>query len=98
MIVSPDRFLPAKPFQFGLRTLFVGIALLGVLLAIMVHLEPIWSLALVWSLLLVAAHVAGNVWGTRSSARVAVVIRVGRAGPRRGERGHRICAGHACSR
>jgi len=68
MIISTDRSMPAKPFQFGLRALFIGIALLGMLLAIMVRLDPVWSVALAWLLLLVAAHVAGNVWGTRAGA------------------------------
>ncbi len=68
MIVSTDRSMPARPFQFGLRSLFIGIALLGMLLAIMVRLDPVWSAALAWMLLLVAAHVAGNFWGTRSRA------------------------------
>jgi Mg/Co/Ni transporter MgtE len=70
MAVSPDHLLPEKPFQFGMRALFVSIALLGAVLAIMVHLAPIWSMAFGWMLLLVLAHVAGNVWGTRSRAQM----------------------------
>ena len=57
------------PFQFGLRAMFVGVALLSVLFAIMGIVGPVWSTFIVWFLLLLAAHVSGNVWGTRKTLR-----------------------------
>lgn len=57
------------PFQFGLRAMFAGVALLSVLFTIMGIVGPVWSTFLVWFLLLAAAHVSGNVWGTRKTLR-----------------------------
>lgn len=56
----------SAPWQFGLRTLLALIASLSVLFLVMGWLGPIWSLLLFWFLLLTAAHVVGNSWGTRS--------------------------------
>ena len=51
--------------QFGLRTLFVAVTLCAALFAVMSVLGAVVSVALGWFLLLIAAHVAGNAWGTR---------------------------------
>jgi hypothetical protein len=54
-----------RPFQFHLRTLLAMVAMLGVLLAIMGQIGVVWSVVLVWLVLLIAAHVIGNAFGTR---------------------------------
>src|SRR5687767_7600124 len=61
---SADRW-PKLP-QFSLRSLLLAVGLCSVLLAVMNLVGALWSTALVWFLLLVAAHVFGNAWGTRS--------------------------------
>lgn len=63
------RPVERRPFQFGLRAMFVGTALVSVLFAIMGVVGPVGSTFLVWFLLLVAAHVSGAVWGTRKALR-----------------------------
>jgi hypothetical protein len=66
-----ERTEPAeRPFQFGLRSLLIGVTLAGGLLAILVRLDWFWSLGLVWILLLAGAHVAANAWGTKVKQRV----------------------------
>lgn len=62
---SPER----RPFQFGLRAMFVGVGLLSVLFAIMGVVGPMGSTFIIWFLLLVAGHVSGNVSGTRKNGR-----------------------------
>src|SRR5688572_10022756 len=61
----PSSSTPSNLTQFQLRTLFVGVGLLGVVFAI-ARLGG-WgvSLALVTFIALAAAHVVGNVLGTR---------------------------------
>src|SRR5690348_14094405 len=64
------------PWQIGLRTLFVLMALISVLLMIMGMVGLVWSIVLLWFLLLVSAHVVGNSWGKhdRQTAPVAPTI------------------------
>ena len=62
---------PPRPFQFGLRSMFAGVAVLSVLFAVMGALGMVWSVILVWFLLLVVAHVTANAWGTRAGRRGA---------------------------
>jgi len=62
-IADPDRTL--KPPQFTLRTLLVFTAVVAVLLAVMNTIGAMWSLALVFLLVLAAAHVVGNSLGTK---------------------------------
>ena len=61
----------AGPWQFGLRTMFVLMASISVLLLIMGLVGLIWSGVLVWFLLLVAAHVVGNSWSKRDRTHTA---------------------------
>lgn len=58
------------PFQYGLRTMFAGVALLSVLFAVMDAVGIVWSVVLVWFLLLAVAHVTANAWGTKTGRRV----------------------------
>ncbi|HEX7450066.1 MAG TPA: hypothetical protein VF306_21075 [Pirellulales bacterium] len=58
------------PFQFGLRTLFAAVALLSVLFAVMDAVGMVWSVVLVWFLLLAVAHVTANAWGTNTGRRL----------------------------
>jgi hypothetical protein len=44
-------------------------ASVSVLFLVMSWVGPVWSLVLVWLLLLVFAHVFGNAWGTRARQR-----------------------------
>jgi hypothetical protein len=55
-----------RPFQFGLRALLLAMACLSVLFTVMSLVGPMWSTILVWFLVLAAAHVVGNCWGSRS--------------------------------
>ncbi len=51
--------------RFSLRTLLLIVAAMCGLLSLATSLKPIWALVASWGLLMVAAHVAGNVSGTR---------------------------------
>jgi hypothetical protein len=53
-----------NPLQFGTRTLLAGVAALAVLLVVLQQVGTIWAVVIVWFLILVAAHVAGNVRGS----------------------------------
>jgi hypothetical protein len=55
-----------RPFQFGLGTMLIAVAACGVLIAIMQQVGPVWSLAIGWFLMLAAAHVTANAYGTRA--------------------------------
>jgi hypothetical protein len=68
---QPDA--PLKLPQFGLRTMFLVVAALGLLFGVMDMIGPLASSALVLLLALVGLHVAGNVVGTtlRNNAPVA---------------------------
>jgi hypothetical protein len=60
----PSAKLPRPLWpQFTLRTLLFGVALCGVLVAIMDELGPIGSLALAWFLFLGMVHTVANYWG-----------------------------------
>ena len=54
-----------RPWQFGLRTLLVLMASASLLFLVMGMLGLVWSLVLVWLLVLVAGHVLGNTFGVR---------------------------------
>lgn len=62
---DPAQHQPLEAPRFTLRTLLLGMTLLSVLFALMTVLGTVYSVILIWSLLLVAAHVAANAWGTR---------------------------------
>lgn len=62
---DPAQHQPIEAPRFSLRTMLVVVALLSMLFALMSVLETVYSVILIWSLLLVAAHVAANAWGTR---------------------------------
>jgi hypothetical protein len=64
----PDPPLPRPP-QFGMRTLLAFVTLCCVLLGLAGLLGHLWALAISWLVLMTAAHVAGNVWGTRLNRR-----------------------------
>ncbi|HET6882307.1 MAG TPA: hypothetical protein VFI31_19235 [Pirellulales bacterium] len=69
--VSPAAMSPVQfgPVQFGLRTLFLLVAALCGLFAVMHFIGFVWSTILVWVLLLIIAHVTANFWGTRVAPR-----------------------------
>lgn len=60
-----SRPLPLGPPQFGLRTLLLAVSVAAVLLGLSQWLSPIYLAAIVFLLLSVLAHVAGNVIGSR---------------------------------
>jgi MFS family permease len=62
---DPAQHRPIEAPRFSLRTLLLVVTLLSILFAVMSALDQIYSVILVWALLLVAAHVAANAWGTR---------------------------------
>lgn len=53
------------PWQFGLRTLLLLMASMSLLFLVMGTVGLVWSVALVWFLVLVAGHIIGNALGTR---------------------------------
>jgi hypothetical protein len=57
--------LPLGPPQFGLRTLLLAVSIAAVLLGLAQWLSPVYLAAVVFVLLSVIAHVAGNVIGSR---------------------------------
>ena len=61
--------------RFRLRTLLLGIAVLSVLFTLAARLGAVWSVALGWTALLVAAHVLGNAWGTRTTRQMPTLAR-----------------------
>ncbi len=60
-----DRDTTLRPPRFSLRTLFLGITAISLVLAVMVSVGVVGTLGLLLFLLLIAAHVAGNSLGTR---------------------------------
>jgi hypothetical protein len=50
--------------QFGLRAMFTAVAILAVLFAVMGILGPVASVALLFTLVIIGLHVAGNAIGT----------------------------------
>lgn len=67
--------------QFRLRTLLIAFVVISALMAGAVRLGPVWSLAIVWCALLVAAHIVGNAWGTKATARTSRELRAGTHDP-----------------
>ncbi len=57
----------ARPLQFGLRTLFLGVTAMCALLALMGAAGGFWSVMITWFLILVAIHVSANAWGTKAA-------------------------------
>lgn len=72
-----EEFVPDKTndshnfpnWQFSLRTLFISVAVVAGLLAIMAVVNALTSVLLVWFVLLVFCHVAANAWGSKSKRR-----------------------------
>jgi hypothetical protein len=62
---SSDHRSCLRPPQFGLRTLLLLVAAIGVLLALRQWLDPIVIAAILFLALSVFCHVAGNAIGTR---------------------------------
>ena len=60
-----DHDATLKPPQFSLRSLLIGTTVVAVLLALMTVVGTLWSLAILFLVLLMAAHVVGNSLGTR---------------------------------
>ncbi|HEX5445169.1 MAG TPA: hypothetical protein VFW87_15125 [Pirellulales bacterium] len=58
-----------RPFQYRLRTMFAAVAILSMLFAVMDAVGMVWSVVLVWFLLLAVAHVTANAWGSKTSER-----------------------------
>ncbi len=62
-----------RPFQYRLRTMFAAVAILSMLFAVMDAVGMVWSVVLVWFLLLAVAHVTANAWGSRTRERAVAV-------------------------
>lgn len=63
--------LPTLP-RFSLLTLLIVMASISVLFAVMQRIGTAGSVLLVWGLLLIAAHVLANAWGSRRRSRQAL--------------------------
>jgi hypothetical protein len=59
----------ASPLQFSLRTLLLATAVVAVLVVVCQCVGPIWGAAIIWTLVLAAAHVAATARGTRQTRR-----------------------------
>jgi len=57
------------PIQFSLKSLLVLTTLACAAFAVVSRLSLLGAVALVWLMLLMAAHVSGNAWGSRATAR-----------------------------
>ncbi|MBI1902119.1 MAG: hypothetical protein HYS13_13545 [Planctomycetia bacterium] len=64
---TPRRPAPRRFAQFSLRALLLWVGLVGLGLSVMSWAGPMWSVLIGWVLILVAAHVTANAWGTRSA-------------------------------
>ena len=62
---ADDSGSALKPPQFTLRMLLVAITIAGGLFAVLAAIGAVWSVAVLFLLLLIAAHVIGNSMGTR---------------------------------
>ena len=60
-----------QPWQFRVRTTLIVLVVASVLFTILRMVGILWSVIVVWILLLVAAHVIANAWGTRQRSRRA---------------------------
>jgi hypothetical protein len=60
-----------QPWQFRVRTTLIVLVAASVLFTILRMVGILWSVIVVWMLLLVAAHVIANAWGTRQRSRRA---------------------------
>jgi hypothetical protein len=58
-----------SPIQFSLKSLLVLTTLSCAAFAVVSRLSLLAAVAMVWLLLLLAAHVLGNAWGSRATAR-----------------------------
>lgn len=65
MPADRSRPLPLGPPQFGLRSLLLVVSLAAVLLSLSQWMSPITFAALLLLVLSIAAHVAGNIIGSR---------------------------------
>jgi hypothetical protein len=65
------------PVQFSLKSLFVITTLLCAAFAVVARLSLLGAVAMVWMLVLLAAHVSGNAWGSRATARATRSSRFG---------------------
>ena len=56
-------------FQFGMRAMLLWVAALAALFAVLGKVEPVWQVVIVWFVVLAAAHVVANAWGSRFGGR-----------------------------
>jgi hypothetical protein len=52
-------------FQFGMRAMLLWVAAFAALFAVLRKVGPVWQAMILWFVVLVAAHVVANVWGSR---------------------------------
>lgn len=57
------------PLQFSLRALLLATAAVAVLVVVCQRVGPVWGTAIIWFLVMVAAHVAANTRGTLQTRR-----------------------------
>jgi amino acid transporter len=61
---SPCSPRPRRRPQFTLRALMLGVAVVAGLLGLITTVSPLWSVIVVWFVILVVGHVLGNWLGT----------------------------------
>ena len=73
--------------QFGLRSLLLMMSALSVLFALMTTVVGRWAIVLAWFVVLAAAHVWANAWGTRTRRNLPPTFDKGDEADRRPRRG-----------
>ncbi len=63
--LTPAAATPERPWQFRLRTLLMAVALMSIVLAVLTRVTAAWAWGLLLGVLMIAAHVFANAWGTR---------------------------------
>jgi len=66
---QPSHRLGTRSWQFGTRALFGGVTACALLLLVLQRVGLMWSVFIVWFLILAAAHVVANAFGTHHAVR-----------------------------
>jgi hypothetical protein len=65
LTTSDERQNAPTRFQFGLRAMLLWVAAFAAFFAVLGKVSPVWQAVIVWFVVLAAAHVVANAWGSR---------------------------------
>jgi hypothetical protein len=65
--ISPEDRAIRKALQFSTRSLFIGMTLCALLALVFLRFGAVWGTAILWFLIMAAAHVAANAFGSHHS-------------------------------